>query len=245
MYTGIHQGGTGLSPYQFNRPDATAINYALIKYQCSATAVIICLAWQAGLLRDEIANLCWDQVDLSASEICLSDRVIPMAQSLQQFLTDLYSSDTSSYGTVLLSDRGNHPMKPPSISRLVRQAMDEVGQSDIRLIYLHHDYIINQLETRDWQEVSRIAGIGATAMNLHFGDYLPNKFSTRASPEGGGINSELLTALLRKEGASPVGLSIALTWEMGLSLADIVSCVMWHNCWALALVNVNQYCSAW
>lgn len=212
-----------MSQNEFNRPDAKAIKEALVKYQCTATAVVIRLAWQAGLLRNEIANLRWNQVDLSAGKIYLPHRIVPIEESLHTFLHQLYTTAPSRNATVLLSDRGKHPIKPQSISRLVRQAMNYLGQPDIRLIDLRHDYIINQLKSRDWQEVSRIAGVGARAMKLHFGNYLPHNLSLRANPESGKINSKLLNALLEKEGTSPVGLAIALTWKMGLSLTDIVS----------------------
>ena len=46
-----------------NRPDAAAMERILENHISDAVGVVLRLAWQAGLLRDEITNLTWEQVE--------------------------------------------------------------------------------------------------------------------------------------------------------------------------------------
>ena len=75
----------------------------------------------------------------------------------------------------MLSDRDHKPLTPQSISRLARTALDKEGQTAIRLIDLRHDFVLRQLEEHDWQYVSRITGVEAAALNLHFSKHLREK----------------------------------------------------------------------
>lgn len=212
-----------MKTYKYNRPDETAILRCLDLHKKDATAVIIRLAWQAGLLREEIETLAWTQVDLPAAELHVAERTVPLDPPLLDFLTNLDATKPQGDELVLLSDRDHRPLSPQSISRLVRRAMDAVGQPDIRLLDLRHDYVVRQLQIRDWQAVSRFTGIGSVAMNLHFGDFLPEKVSTRAKPESVELDHGILWIVLDREGASPAGLTLALTWRMGLPLEEIAA----------------------
>ena len=68
----------------------------------------------------------------------------------------------------------------PLVRRAVRAALDAGDLKAVRLIDLRHDYVLRQLERHDWQYVSRITGLEAAAMNVHFAAYLTEKkVSTR------------------------------------------------------------------
>ena len=51
-----------------NRPDTAAMERLLGSHASDAAGVAVRLAWQAGLLRDEITNLTWDQVDFERNQ---------------------------------------------------------------------------------------------------------------------------------------------------------------------------------
>jgi len=53
-----------MQEYVVNRPDKESMERMLQKNFDNAAGVILRLAWQAGLLRDEIQHLTWAQVDL-------------------------------------------------------------------------------------------------------------------------------------------------------------------------------------
>lgn len=126
---------------------------------------------------------------------------------------------------MVLSDRDKRPLTPQSISRLARLALNKQGQTDVRLIDLRHDFVLRQLEEHDWQYVSRITGVEAAGLNVHFAGHLEEKkISTRIHrEESARIDEFALWKLLRTEGTSPAGIALWLTWQAGLRLEEIVA----------------------
>jgi len=53
---------------------------------CSGAGVVLRLAWRAGLMRDEIYNLQWGQVDFKRKLLRLSGRDVPMDEDLDHCL---------------------------------------------------------------------------------------------------------------------------------------------------------------
>lgn len=54
----------------------------LAKNPCSIAGLVLRLAWRAGLLRNEIQSLQWDQVDFDKKQLHLPNRDIPIAKTL-------------------------------------------------------------------------------------------------------------------------------------------------------------------
>lgn len=205
--------------YVVNRPDEGAMEAALRENRGNAAGAVLRLAWQAGLLRDEIQRLTWEQVNLPDAAIALPDRTIPIGRELADWLCTLRDSRDGSQEAVVLSDRDGRPLTAQSISRLARAALDKQGQTRVRLIDLRHDFILRQLEEHDWQYVSRITGVEAAGLNVHF-----KKLSTRVRREKPPrIDEFALWELLRAEGSSPAGITLRLTWQAGLRLEEIAA----------------------
>lgn len=213
-----------MQEYVVNRPDEGAMERVLRKNSDNAAGVILRLAWQAGLLRDEIQRLTWAQIDFLDQRITLPDRAVPISEELADWLAELRRSRNRRSEVVVLSDRDQKPLTPQSISRLARTALDKEGQTAIRLIDLRHDFILRQLEEHDWQYVSRITGVEAAALNVHFAGHLKEKkVSTRIHrDEPAQIDEFALWKLLQTERATPAGVTLWLTWQMGLRLEEIV-----------------------
>lgn len=213
-----------MQEYVVNRPDEGAMERVLRKNSDNAAGVILRLAWQAGLLRDEIQRLTWAQIDFLDQRITLPDRAVPISEELADWLAELRRSRNRRSEVVVLSDRDQRPLTPQSISRLARTALDKEGQTAIRLIDLRHDFILRQLEEHDWQYVSRITGVEAAALNVHFAGHLKEKkVSTRIHrDEPAQIDEFALWKLLQTERATPAGVTLWLTWQMGLRLEEIV-----------------------
>ena len=215
-----------MQDYVVNRPEEGAMNRILTAAGDSAAGIILRLAWQAGLLRDEIQRLTWAQVDFNAQRLLLPDREVPIPPELSGWLEALRDSRNRCSPVVVLSDRDRKPLTPQSISRLARAALDSEGQTAVRLIDLRHDYILRQLEEHDWQYVSRITGVESTAMKLHFAGHLKEKkVSTRVRREtpAAHIDEFTLWKLLQAEGTSPAGVALWLAWQLGLRLEEIVA----------------------
>jgi len=214
-----------MQEYIVNRPDEEAMERALQENFQNAAGTILRLAWQAGLLRDEIQHLTWEQVDFLDAAIALPDRRVPISRELSDWLRALRDCRDRSQETVVLSDRDRKPLTPQSISRLVRSALDQQGQRSVRLIDLRHDFVLRQLEEHDWQYVSRITGVEAAGLNVHFAGLLEKKkISTRVRRKEGSVEIDefALWKLLRSEGTSPAGIALWLTWQAGLRLEEIV-----------------------
>lgn len=213
-----------MQEYVVNRPDTSAMERALQENSRNAAGAILRLAWQAGLLRDEIQRLTWEQVDFLDAAIVLPDRKVPISRELTDWLRALREVRDRSQEAVVLSDRDHRPLTPQSISRLARTVLDKQGQQDVRLIDLRHDFVLRQLEEHDWQYVSRITGVEAAGLNVHFAGHLEEKkISTRISREESvQIDEFALWKLLRTEGSSPAGIALWLTWQVGLRLEEIV-----------------------
>lgn len=210
--------------YVVNRPEPEAIRRILDKNPDNAVGAIVRLAWQAGLLRDEIQHLSWKQIDFTDSRIHLPDRTVPIPQALSEWLKALRDGRSNRLEEVVLSDRDQRPLTPQSISRLARMALDGEGQTDVRLIDLRHDFVLRQLETQDWQYVSRITGIEAAAIKVHFAAYLKEKtVSTKVCrKDAGHLDEFALWKLLQTERLTPAGVTLWLTWQLGLRLEEIV-----------------------
>lgn len=214
-----------MQEYVVNRPDGGAMERALRENPGNAAGTVLRLAWQAGLLRDEIQHLTWEQVDFLDGCLVLPDRKVPIGQELSDWLLALRDGRDRSQEAVVLSDRDHKPLTPQSISRLARTALDKQGQTEVRLIDLRHDFILRQLEEHDWQYVSRITGVEAAGLNVHFAGHLEEKkISTRIHrEESAQIDEFALWKLLRAEGTSPAGIALWLTWQAGLRLEEIIA----------------------
>ena len=214
-----------MQDYVINRPEKEAMERILQKNLNNAAGTILRLAWKAGLLRDEIQHLTWAQIDFLDSRILLADREVPISEDLADWLSALRESRNRRSEIVVLSDRDQKPLAPQSISRLARNALDQEGQKAVRLIDLRHDYVLRLLEEHDWQYVSRVTGIEAAAMNVHFAEHLTEKkVSTRIQREEAAVIDEFaLWKLLQAEREAPAGVTLWLTWQMGLQLEEIVA----------------------
>ena len=214
-----------MDTYTVHRPDEAAVRRLLDKHPYDAVGMAVRLAWLAGLMRSEIVALRWGDVNFLNQELTLPDRSVPLSPELEGYLVRM--SERMDWGSdyVLLSDRLHRPLQPQPVSHMVRKALDEEGQQEVRLIDLRHDFIIRQLEVHDWQYVSRIAGVEAVTLDQHFAAYLPaGRVSTRIRAEKTPEVDELrLWRLLREEGTSAAGLALWLTWQAGLTLEEIAA----------------------
>ena len=67
--------------YLLNRPDPEAMRRIL--EQAGPEGIVLRLAWQAGLAREEIASLTWEQVSFFDNRLELPDRMVPLEGELR------------------------------------------------------------------------------------------------------------------------------------------------------------------
>ena len=210
----------------FYPPDAAALEHILQRENASATGVVLRLAWQAGLTRDEISNLTWSGVNLITNELYLPDRTVPLAPDTAACLSE-WQTLVGEYGPyVVVSEQRKARLAPQSISRLARTALDAEGQAKVRLLDLRYDFVLRALEAHDWPYVLRISGISVTTYRNCLADV--RKGGAIAEPETHDAKEDEynLWKLMQSEQDSPAG--IALT-HGSISRAE-----------AMALLGLNE-----
>ena len=208
--------------YVFTRPDRAAMERILAQEPAGPGGVILRLAWLAGLTRDEIAQLRWEQVSFLDSRLELPDRMVPLAPELRSYLWRRYERHAEESPFAAASSRDGRPLRPESISRLARTALDRGGQTGVRLMDLRHDWIIRQLETQDWPAVARISGVEVAALQARFAAFVPEK-KHAARAETAQVDEFKLWKVLQAERDTPAGLALWLTWQLGLQAVEIIS----------------------
>ena len=207
--------------YVVNRPDEAAMRRVLEAEPISPEGIILRLAWQQGLSRDEISALTWEMVSFLDDRLELPDRMIPLEAEVRTCLWRLFQAHSEVSPYVVLSSRDRTPLRPESISRLVRQALDREGQTAVRLMDLRHDWIIRQLADKDWPAVARISGVEVPALQARFAAYAPEKKSARRSAAH--VDEFKLWKVLQTEKDTPAGLALWLAWQLGLQAQEIVA----------------------
>ena len=203
----------------------TAMNAVLERCGESTSGVILRLAWQAGLKRQEIRSLTWGQVDLMEWKIALPERTVPIPMELAVFLAPL--EETAAL-PVVRSQRTGEMLEPQTISHLARAALEEGGLGEVHLTDLRADCARRMLDRgEDWQAVARSTGMGAAALRRL------GEVSTRVVREPK-ARASALEQMLEQEGPSPAGIAIALAWRGGLGLEDITA-LRWDQVPALSL----------
>lgn len=220
--------------YLVHRPDAAAMAQLLAEHTGDATGMILRLAWWQGLLREEIVNLTWGQVSLLDRHLALPDRTVPLEAEMRPYLESMREQGRAVSPYVVVSQRYGKQMQPESVSRVIRKALSSVGQSDVRLIDLRHDYVIRQLQDHDWTYVSRITGLTIPGLQVHFSEYLPHKDrSTRAEriPDQQ-VDEFKLWKVLQSEKNTAAGLAMWMSWQMGLQVRELVELTWDQVDWA-------------
>lgn len=207
---------------KFRRPDAQSLSAFLDREPASPTGAILRLAWRQGLTREEICRLTWEAVHFDRDLLALEDREVPLHADTRQCLErrwDLYRTRSP---FVILSDRDKTPLTPESVSRLARRAFQAMGQPELKLMDLRHDFILRELAVHDWPYVARISGMTVGTLQSTF---LP-ELDARPLPqqeEKKPLDEFSLWRLMQRERTSPAGLALWLTWQMGLREQDIIA----------------------
>ena len=208
--------------HRVKRPDEAALRRLLEQEQASPEGAVLRLAWQAGLTRDEIAALRWEQVSFQEERLELSDRTVPLEVEVRIWLWRFYEVRGQESGYVVASGRSGDRMQPESISRLARRALDRGGLAGVQLMDLRHDWILRCLNEQDWPTVARISGVAVPALQARFSALVtPQK--TEAEARSATLDEFRLWKILQVEKRTPAGLALWLAWQMGLRAGEIAA----------------------
>lgn len=163
----------------FKRPDEAAMQRVFARTSGGAAEVVLRLAWLQGLHRAEITALRWDQVDFAGRALLLPDRTIPLDPSAEACLRAWYVRCAGNPECVAVSDRDQTSMRPESVSRLARQALNSEGLA-LCLLDLRRDFILRQIEVHGWSHAAQVSGVAAAALREEF---LPRLRAANTLPE--------------------------------------------------------------
>ena len=209
----------------FNRPDEAAMRRLLERETWDLGAIMIRLAWELGLTREEIRQLKWSSVSFSDRQLVLPDRTIPMEEDTARCLETRFHYRGHLSEFVANGDRNREQLQAPSISRIVRRALDtEEVLKDISLKDLRNDFIIRQLGKHDWPYVARISGMTTNSMYALFSDYMTDRKPLEETSEQSASPDEFLVwKIVQTEGASSESLALWMSWKYMMSAQEIIS----------------------
>ena len=207
----------------FKRPDEAAMQRVFARTSGGAAEVVLRLAWLQGLHRAEITALRWDQVDFAGRALLLPDRTIPLDPSAEACLRAWYVRCAGNPECVAVSDRDQTPMRPESVSRLARQALNSEGLA-LSLLDLRRDFILRQIEAHGWSYAAQVSGVAAAALREEF---LPRLRAANTLPEAPKVGRDereyLLWRIIQQEGSSPAGLALWMGWQLRMQPGEIAA----------------------
>lgn len=207
------------------RLDEAALRRLLEREYTGPEALVLRLAWLEGLTREEISALTWDQVSFLDDRLELPDRMVPLDPEVRAFLWKLHEA-REAWGEendphILLSARERRPVRPESISRQARQALDRGGLKDVRLLDLRYDWIIRCLDRMDWPEAARISGVEVATLQLRFSASAPARKAPKPPPAQ--VDEFKLWKILQAERETAAGLAMWLGWQLGLQAREMIA----------------------
>ena len=207
-------------------PDERAVSGVLERSRGTAAEIILRLAWDLGLSREEICRLQWRDVSFEGRELVLPDRRIPMDESVCRCLSDRRREYGGASDYVVLSDRLRRPMRPESVSRIARAALDtEPLLAGIRLIDLRYGFILRQVNRHGWPYAARVSGVRASAMQAVFLPALKSagQAAADAPPVPSAPGGQRVAEIIRSEGLSAAGLALWMIWELGIEARESIA----------------------
>lgn len=211
----------------FHLPNEEKINDFLNVYRGQPNGLAISLAWRAGLNRQEISDLTWEQVDLEGRLLRLPEREVPVCEELHEYLTRWEKYGRTELPYVAVSRRQKKHISPQGLSQLIKDAMAEMGQSEVGFVDLRYDFIRRQLLEHDWPYVLRITGVSLTTWRYELSGLFEVKQD--AAPTQDAKDEEYLVwKILQENKTGAAGIALWLVWQMRLSVAE-ASALTWED----------------
>ena len=211
--------GRGMKNQALDVSARAALEALLRENTDTPAGLVLRLAYLAGLTRDEIQTLLWEQVDTDGGVLHLDGRDVPLEGDLPAFLRQwrvLYG-DCSKY--VAVSGHRRVQMTPESVSNLARITLRGAG---LTLRALRMDYVRRQIETHDWAYAVRVSGMSVTTYRLFFGGKkggAGRRPSSLPSDTGRGD----IRSVLESDRTSPAGIALWLVCRCGLQSEEAVA----------------------
>ena len=208
-------------------PDGQAVARALTRSRKTAGEVILRLAWDLGLSRDEICRLRWSDISFEEKSLLLPDRRIPMPEETCQCLLDRREEYGGVSEYVVISDRLHRRMHPESVSRIARAALDtEPLLANIRLIDLRYGFLLRQIREHGWPYASRVSGVQVSTMQAVLLPAIKSAglgAAIKEPPPASAARRQTLRDIIQSEGNSPAGLALRMAWDLDMEVRESIA----------------------
>lgn len=207
----------------FRRPDEAALRRLLERNRLSSAGLILRLAWNMGLSATEMHQLKWSDISLEEGIIFLPDRRIPLDEDTRRCLEARRGRNFSRRSEfVVLSERRRVHMHRVNISVTAHDALEtEEALRSTSLKDLREDFVIRRLQQYGCDDAARVSGLTPATLKARYGQYFPPEGAQ--SPQGDKDVETKLREAIRREGATPEGVAIRMSWQLGLQGKEIIS----------------------
>lgn len=218
----LKTGGVFLSNKEYKRPDEKTLYRLLALNRGEIAGLILSLAWNMGLYREEMYQLKWDDISFEEGILTLPDRTVPIDEETAIHLQKRNEKRKEPSEYVLVSDRRQTHMQPQSCSRCARTELDKVGLSEITLMDLRHDFVIRQLEQHDWPYVARISGNAVATLYALYGQYMPKNPQNKPEGKKPSLDEGKLMEIIQSANTTPAGLTLWMCWKLELTATEVL-----------------------
>ena len=194
----------------FKRPDEAAMQRVFARTSGGAAEVVLRLAWLQGLHRAEITALRWDQVDFGRQGAAAAGSHRSSWIRLRKPASGSgMCAAPDNPERVAVSDRGQTPMRPESVSRLARQALNSEGQTAESAWICATTLSSARSRTMAGHYAAQVSGVAVSALRDDFLPLPPDRQApSPAAPTADRDEREyLLWRIVQQEGSSPAGLA--------------------------------------
>lgn len=201
--------------------DRMAVQRLIDREYDSLAGIILRLAWQLGLTRQEIHRLKWSQFSTDFSSVVVEGRTIPLESSVGLFFESL--CETSIAEEVVVSSIRKAPISEQYISALASKELQSIGLYDIKLSDLRSDYILQQMERYPLNYVAQISNMQYFTLQTV---YLPSLQARKKEPvapleEQPEITKEKIEKIILDEQGSTIGLILDMVWNTEIPVTAV------------------------
>ena len=203
-------------------------------FQTSGPAALpLRLIGDCALTVEEAASLRWEDIDLDSKTLCVSGRKVSISAETVALL-----KETSWQGPYVLPAvrDSKTPINRAALSRQVRQALDKAGFPHLDASSLRTLRILELLETRPIEEVSRATGYETRSLRVLWSLYRNEPLPVRPRKTAVPLDETALLAALEREGDTLAARAVWLSWQGGLTVKAML---------ALTWKDVSSYQKKW
>ena len=194
---------------QLHENEQDKLSHIVDKHKSELACTLLCLVWRAGLKREEIVSLRWEQIDIRGRSLHLGGRKVLLDDTIIELLKNERSKRRSDSIYVAEFPDSGKPMSRATVSRYIKEILEENGIGYLTIADLRHDFVRRMLEAD-------------TETGLKGAGQFPHKErQTLVAEQTDDDTAEVLERVLHKNRTSPAGIALWLMLKANMDVSDI------------------------